>query len=357
MLIDIPFYDKFQNPKVKVVTWHGGLTLITEADPISGRERIELDVAIPAGETGVYWSQALENFLEEYSDYRIIHDYDRKFTTLREHLDYLNEWGESYGVADNLEQIMMKLSRYWFEPDRNFILALQKVRKVDQPPKDGWRWSKWGPYIGEQESRADYLADEPFIDELILYEFYEVVLENNNRHSTRRNPSPDEIIVEAVELIKSGYLSLKELTQIEYAINAAAQDAVKRTAQNIINRYGDLIERIWYGDVRGISTVYVNLAPGLGSIASSYWHCDEYEHEDYVGLLIRDLEAPGATLRKEHIEGRVRIRSKEYYDNIWSLSPEIKTRLIAALNEILEFDEMVGVLQHDIYFDTSLRPM
>lgn len=111
MLIDIQFYDKPQNPNIRVEnTWKGGLSLSMD-HPTEGV--IWLDVAEPAGETGVYWATSgLENFLEEYSDYRVVHDYDRKFPTLREHLQYLREWGQGFGVADDLEQIKTVISHF-----------------------------------------------------------------------------------------------------------------------------------------------------------------------------------------------------------------------------------------------------
>lgn len=173
MLIQISFYDKAQNPQIRASVWDGGLTLSMD-DPEEGE--IILDVAKPIpGETGVYWAaSALEHFLEQYSDCRVVQEWDRKFASLHEHLAYLHEWGKGYGVADNLEQIKEAFPQYWYD-DRNFILALSTVHKADQPERDGWRWEKWGPYIGTQNSVADYLFDEPEIKELILYSFVEVI--------------------------------------------------------------------------------------------------------------------------------------------------------------------------------------
>lgn len=41
--------------------------------------------------------------------------------------------------------------------------------KEHEPPKDGWRWHKWGPYIGTQEPKAEYLYDEPTITLIYTY--------------------------------------------------------------------------------------------------------------------------------------------------------------------------------------------
>lgn len=189
MLIDIDFYDKPQQENTKAETWNGGLTLTLKADPMSGREEYTLDVATPVGETGIYWAKALDNFLESYSDYRIIQEYQRG-STFQERLAHLREWGDSYGVADNLDQIKTHLSRYWFEADKTFVLALGLVKKIDQPDDGGWRWHKWGTYIGDQDPQYEYLADEPDIDEVLLFEFIEVVPQ---KQKLRRNPNRDKL--------------------------------------------------------------------------------------------------------------------------------------------------------------------
>jgi hypothetical protein len=175
MLVDIEFYDKPQNDRVKVDTWNGGLTLTMKAEDAGTEEDIVIDAAVPYGMAGVYWAGGLNHYIEDYSDYQVLNDYQRKFDSLREHMDYLNDWGSPYGVADNLDQIMTQLSRYWFEPDRLFVLELSTVKKADQPEQGGWRWHKWGEYIGDHDPQWEYLADEPDIDEVMLFEFIEVV--------------------------------------------------------------------------------------------------------------------------------------------------------------------------------------
>lgn len=172
MLIDIEFYDKREAPNIKVQTWDGGLTLTMEGVE---DEPIIVDAAKPTGQTGVYWAgAALDHFIDMYSDYRVVYEWERKFPSMRQHLDYLQEWGDGYGVADNLQQIMDAFPQYWWD-SRTFILALQTVLKSEQPSQDGWRWSKHGPYIGTQDSKYDYLADEPDIDSIICYSFLEIV--------------------------------------------------------------------------------------------------------------------------------------------------------------------------------------
>lgn len=43
----------------------------------------------------------------------------------------------------------------------------------------GWRWEKWGPYIGTQRSVADYLHDEPDIDYVYTFHVYKELSQNS----------------------------------------------------------------------------------------------------------------------------------------------------------------------------------
>jgi hypothetical protein len=77
-----------------------------------------------------------------------------------------------YGVCDNYEQVLEAYPSI-VESDEEFILTLTPVRKADQPESGGWRWHKWGPYIGTQERTCEYLYDEPNVDLVYTYCFYQ----------------------------------------------------------------------------------------------------------------------------------------------------------------------------------------
>lgn len=80
---------------------------------------------------------------------------------------------QEYGVCDNVEQIF---KFYDFERDpRKFAIFLTPMYKEDQPSRGGWRWEKWGPYIGNKKSTADYLYDEDYIDMVYVYHIVEVL--------------------------------------------------------------------------------------------------------------------------------------------------------------------------------------
>ncbi|MNC81295.1 hypothetical protein D3C75_1343800 [compost metagenome] len=61
-----------------------------------------------------------------------------------------------------------------YDPERKFVVSLAEIRKDEQPEQWGWRWEKWGEYIGTQNSQADYLYDEPEIERVFVYHIYEI---------------------------------------------------------------------------------------------------------------------------------------------------------------------------------------
>jgi len=78
-----------------------------------------------------------------------------------------------YGVADNLEQIINKHSEE-LDKDSNYIILMTPMDRREQPSRDGWRWHKWGEYIGVQEPQCEYLYDEKDIDLVYVYKIVEV---------------------------------------------------------------------------------------------------------------------------------------------------------------------------------------
>jgi hypothetical protein len=78
-----------------------------------------------------------------------------------------------YGVCDNIEQV---LNRFDFEADeRVFVINFVEIRRDEQPADGGWRWHKWGEYIGTQDPQCEYIHDEPKIESVFCYHVYEIV--------------------------------------------------------------------------------------------------------------------------------------------------------------------------------------
>jgi hypothetical protein len=75
--------------------------------------------------------------------------------------------GELYGVSDTAQQALDYAQRLVGDDPRKFCVFVTHI--VKDPSKrgrgGGWRWHKWGEYIGNDEPKAEYLDDEEGFDE------------------------------------------------------------------------------------------------------------------------------------------------------------------------------------------------
>lgn len=96
---------------------------------------------------------------------------------IAEEVETYPEVGEigPYGVCDYPEQVLGEYIDVLTDPDRRFCISLVRVKKSEQSPDGGWRWHKWGEYIGKKEPKYEYLYDEPDIDEVYTYHIYELI--------------------------------------------------------------------------------------------------------------------------------------------------------------------------------------
>ena len=79
-----------------------------------------------------------------------------------------------YGVCDSPDQFLAKLPESVKVSPKQYVVSMVRLLKSEQSPSGGWRWHKWGPYIGEQQPTCEYLADEPLIEEVWTYHIYQV---------------------------------------------------------------------------------------------------------------------------------------------------------------------------------------
>ena len=104
---------------------------------------------------------------------------DRLLEYLEDHPDFdwhTDEYICSYGVADSIEQLLSVqhiVSRFVASKDK-FVLCCTPIIKAHEEPY-GWRWHKWGPYVGVQNPQCEYLLDEPEIEEVIVFHFYQIL--------------------------------------------------------------------------------------------------------------------------------------------------------------------------------------
>jgi len=81
------------------------------------------------------------------------------------------------GVADNVEQIKEHYKKEIEDPTAKYVITITPVFQVDQDPVGGWRWHKWGTYIGVLEPKYEYLYDEDFgkdFEYVLTYSVYRI---------------------------------------------------------------------------------------------------------------------------------------------------------------------------------------
>lgn len=84
-------------------------------------------------------------------------------------------FGSFYGVCDDYKQVLKNYKDLVEDKSRNYVIGLSTVTRESQPSEGGWRWHKWGNYIGTQNPQHEYLYDDKHIDKVYCYYIYEIV--------------------------------------------------------------------------------------------------------------------------------------------------------------------------------------
>lgn len=133
-------------------------------------------------EPGIYLTGLNFNHkIQQFTDFEVINAYDRlgkdglpkAYVHGSSFTEYFDNTIESYGVADNIEQIKEKYKDQ-INSDAKIVISVTKMCKENQPEDGGWRWHKWGEYIGTREPQCEYLYDEPEIDSVFVFHVYSV---------------------------------------------------------------------------------------------------------------------------------------------------------------------------------------
>lgn len=85
-----------------------------------------------------------------------------------------------YGVCDSVEQLLAACPELEAH-GREFVVTVTTIRKADEPADGGWRWHKWGEYIGTQNPQCEYIHDEPSIEQVLCFHIYERDNASDNR--------------------------------------------------------------------------------------------------------------------------------------------------------------------------------
>jgi hypothetical protein len=85
-----------------------------------------------------------------------------------------------YGVADSVEQIKEYFKEEIEDTNRKYFISFTPVfqDKENKGKRGGWRWHKWGEYIGNLDAKCEYLDDEEFGDDfkyVICFYLYETI--------------------------------------------------------------------------------------------------------------------------------------------------------------------------------------
>lgn len=82
-----------------------------------------------------------------------------------------------FGVVDSPQQFIEEFGNFLEKDSRSFTIFLTHVAKNPENAGQGggWRWHKWGPYIGKGKPTTEYLDDEPeFQNGIWVYHIYQV---------------------------------------------------------------------------------------------------------------------------------------------------------------------------------------
>lgn len=79
-----------------------------------------------------------------------------------------------YGVCDSYEQILEQCPELE-SSEKKYCISITPIRKSNEESPGGWRWHKWGEYIGTHEITSEYIADEPLIEKVYVYHIYELL--------------------------------------------------------------------------------------------------------------------------------------------------------------------------------------
>lgn len=126
-----------------------------------------------------------EEFIEKLDGYNYIeklYETNKKEgeTLLQYYFRTLKNQVPQFGVADNIKQIKEFYKKQIKDKKTKFIISVTPVTqdKENKGKGDGWRWNKWGKYIGKLDSKCEYLDDEEFGEDfkyILCFHLYLVV--------------------------------------------------------------------------------------------------------------------------------------------------------------------------------------
>lgn len=112
--------------------------------------------------------------ISHYSLGHYLHTKD-EFPKLQEYSKQDDQYMQSYGVCDDIDQWKDYYSKLIDDENRKFCVSFTAIHKKNEPERDGWRWHKWGAYIGNKNPQHEYIYDEDHdIETVYVYHIYEI---------------------------------------------------------------------------------------------------------------------------------------------------------------------------------------
>lgn len=166
----------------------------------NGAKETRIMYAMEDKRPGVYWGWNFDNTIKDYFDCELLNrfpqfDISTGITYTDEEFiesitsDYnllvsgkpkpkFGNIVSSYGVADTVEQVLEYFKNVIDHPDNSIVISVAPIKKSDQSEHGGWRWHKWGQYIGKHTPKHEYLADEEDIEEVLIFHVHVLKLKD-----------------------------------------------------------------------------------------------------------------------------------------------------------------------------------
>ena len=96
---------------------------------------------------------------------------------------FTNEGPSSSGVCDSPAQFLERFRETLKADERTFCMSFTHIAKdpTNKGQGGGWRWRKWGAYIGTREPQYEYLDDEDGFEDGV-YVFHILQTDGPEKH-------------------------------------------------------------------------------------------------------------------------------------------------------------------------------
>lgn len=219
-------------------------------------------------------------YLERYG-IEVVGEYEDDLPPVAEGVRRQVGINDHYGVCDSPEQLLEHLPHLAEDPEA-YMVAMVEIRRDRQSDWGGWRWHKWGPYIGTQNPQHEYLYDEKHIDVVYTYHIYRITME------------ADEV------LARAGYMLIDQGDGTVLVVRGSARLGIWDRQTAITQCYADSAERAQAHQTQELEAAGYSFEPAADSADINV---------KLHGELIGTGGYRQAALNKAHFHNRARQKS------------------------------------------------